>query len=138
MWKARCRSATIAGHQGWVSHQEIMMIAMVADAICCLDLDMFKVHCIVFGHLWTLTPLHTLWSPVLSLPKCIYCSRTISNLLDFQGPLTKDTFVTDKVACFKEVLRCWWNMFAHNIKVAGVNISSKSLWISTNFVYINP
>ena len=28
------------------------------------DKDMFKIQRIVFSHLWTLTPLYTLWSPV--------------------------------------------------------------------------
>ena len=39
-------------------------------------MDVVKIQCIVFGHLWTLTPSLTLWlQSMVFLLKYVYCSK---------------------------------------------------------------
>ena len=91
------------------------------------DKDMFKIQCIVFVNLWKLTLQHTLWSAV-PLCKCRFYNVTswYINLWKFQ----KCFWARDIVVCFKEVLRCYWNMQG--------NKSLESSWIKTNLEYIEP
>ena len=68
----------------------------------CFFLDMFNIQCIVFGHLWTMAPLHTLQFPVCL---CYFYQNIFSVVLRelksliytlvFQSPITKDAFGTE-------------------------------------------
>ena len=95
--------------------------------------NMFKIHCIVFGHLWILAPLLVLCC--LECVKMYYCPK-ITFILNLSKFSRKRCFWDRNIlVCFRVLLRCKWNICGCTVWDAGVNKSLKmNSWINANIL----